>query len=179
MATDYWTVSKGLANRLFNCRECKGIIYKGVPMVCRDGRKLRMHYHEECFSGEADPRTQANSSFKNGHGKFASIVSPTAPSKKGAGKWSTSYGYQPNLESMHRDATKKTTTNRGSGSSGGGRGGGGKGEVRVMESWKSPVLLKGKTTTAAGASAGVPSSASSSPPKTLPSLRTELRETRR
>jgi len=44
---------------MFNCRECKGIIYKDAPMVCRDGRKLRFHYHEKCFSGEADPRTQA------------------------------------------------------------------------------------------------------------------------
>ena len=101
LSREYWTVSRGPANRLFNCRECKGIIYKNTPMVCRDGRKLRFHYHEECFSGDADPRTQTNSSAT---GKFASVISPQAPATKGLGKWSTSYGYQPNLESLYKGA---------------------------------------------------------------------------
>jgi len=51
MASEYWTVSTGPAVRLFTCRECKDIIYKGAPMVCRDGRKTRLHYHAQCFSG--------------------------------------------------------------------------------------------------------------------------------
>jgi hypothetical protein len=36
----------------------------GESVMVRDGRKLRFHYHASCFSGDADPRTQNNSSFK-------------------------------------------------------------------------------------------------------------------
>ena len=114
MASEYWTVSKGPANRIFNCRECKGIIYKNAPMVCRDGRKLRLYYHEECFSGEADPRTQANSSYNKPDKKFSAVISPTAPARKGTGKWSTSYGYQPNLESVTTTASSTKTEKDGS-----------------------------------------------------------------
>jgi hypothetical protein len=32
--------------------------------MCRDGRKLRFFYHERCFTGDADPRTQSFSSFE-------------------------------------------------------------------------------------------------------------------
>jgi hypothetical protein len=165
MTTTYWTVSKAPANRLFNCRECKGIIYKGAPMVCRDGRKLRLHYHEECFSGEADLRTQENSSVG---GKFAAVISPHAPSRKGAGKWSTSYGYQPNLESTphQRTTPTTTTTSRAAGkSSSGGDGGDGGGGSSAGEG----VLEKSKqettTTSTPAAAKGV---VKSSPPPPSP-----------
>ena len=44
-------MSTGPAVRLFTCRECKDIIYTGAHMVCRDGRKTRLHCHAQCFSG--------------------------------------------------------------------------------------------------------------------------------
>jgi len=56
----------------------------GEPMVVRDGRKIRLFYHEHCFSGTADPRTQVHSSFNQG--KFTNI-NPVAPRVKGYGKW--------------------------------------------------------------------------------------------
>ena len=83
----YWTVSSSIAARTLSCRECKGVIYKGQPYVARDGRKIRLvsrhlhaqhthtctHvepfscttqcYHRDCFSGDADPRTQSASSY--------------------------------------------------------------------------------------------------------------------
>jgi hypothetical protein len=81
--------------------------------MARDGRKLRFFYHVDCFSGDADPRTQTNSSFETKpeyHEKSAPKVSSLegpralkdadgrelgrtvfkdkAPSVIGAGKWS-------------------------------------------------------------------------------------------
>ncbi len=35
----------------WTCRECRQAIYKGEPVVSRDGRKIRMMYHADCFSG--------------------------------------------------------------------------------------------------------------------------------
>jgi len=77
------------------------------------GRKLRFFYHEACFTGTADPRSQANSSFeerKDYHVKSAPQISSLegpravkdadgrelgrqvfktkAPSTVGHGKWS-------------------------------------------------------------------------------------------
>jgi hypothetical protein len=57
--TDYWTISHGYACRNgYSCRECKQAIYKNEPVIVRDGRKIRLFYHIDCFSGDADPRTQ-------------------------------------------------------------------------------------------------------------------------
>lgn len=98
----YWTVSKGVAARTgWSCRECKSNIAKGEPICVRDGRKMRFFYHERCFSGFADPRTQPASTFSSaacggatsGPSKYGAI-SESAPAAKGRGKWSTSYyGY--------------------------------------------------------------------------------------
>lgn len=91
--------------------------------MCREGRKLRFFYHVECFSGEADPRTQSGSSFEQErnaelHTKTApnlsSLEGPRAckdadgrtltrivfkeesPKVLGVGKWSVqSRGYKP------------------------------------------------------------------------------------
>lgn len=94
-STEYWTVSKGVANRTFTCRECKKTINKGQELVARDGRKIRLVYHTDCFSGDADPRTQPNSSYNDGRYVPAAHISDKAPQKKGAGKWSVqSYGYK-------------------------------------------------------------------------------------
>uniref|UniRef100_A0A0G4GTW4 PARP-type domain-containing protein n=1 Tax=Chromera velia CCMP2878 TaxID=1169474 RepID=A0A0G4GTW4_9ALVE len=87
---EYWTVSQGVAVRNGHmCRECKSYIFKGSSVIVRDGRKIRLFYHPQCFSGEADPRTQTHSSFQ----KFKGVTSEKAPLEKGRGKWSTTYGY--------------------------------------------------------------------------------------
>ena len=52
----------------FKCRACRKSIYKGQQVFVRDGRKLRFFYHEACFNGTEDPRTQDGSEFsKKGH----------------------------------------------------------------------------------------------------------------
>jgi hypothetical protein len=101
-APAYWTVSRGPAVRPGTCRECRRAIAAGDPVVARDGRKIRLFYHEACFSGDADPRTQAVSSAAHHH------VTAAAPAVKGRGKWSTgSYGYAPRLETgTGRSATR-------------------------------------------------------------------------
>jgi hypothetical protein len=92
---DYWTVSKATSNRHgLTCRECKGYINKGEEYVARDGRRIRLLYHTNCFSGDADPRTQESSSAKRG--PLKDVISQAAPERKGAGKFSvSSYGVKP------------------------------------------------------------------------------------
>jgi hypothetical protein len=110
----YWELSGPVClSRLASCRACRQTIYKGQSAMVRDGRKLRFMYHTSCFTGDADPRTQENSSFseaKEYHEKTApnkacvdpdgrplgrEVFKPTAPSVLGKGKWSVqSRGYK-------------------------------------------------------------------------------------
>ena len=63
----YWTISEGTAVRTgWSCRECRRTILKGEKIIIRDGRKMRLFYHDICFSGDADPRTQPGSSYHEG-----------------------------------------------------------------------------------------------------------------
>ena len=72
----YWELSgPAPINRVVTCRACKKTIHRGELVMVRDGRKLRFHYHEGCFSGDADPRTQQGSSYK----KQADYHKKTAP----------------------------------------------------------------------------------------------------
>lgn len=120
----YWELSGPLpANRMLNCRVCNKPIYKGSTIMCREGRKLRFFYHNECFTGEADPRTQTGSSFnearnavmhtktapnisslegpracKDSDGRVLSrvVFKPESPTVLGAGKWTVKErGYKP------------------------------------------------------------------------------------
>ena len=118
----YWALSGPLAaNRTMNCRACKKSVYKGQIVMVREGRKLRFIYHEGCFTGDADPRTQEGSSYdkrsdlkkktapnvsslegpkacKDADGRVLGreVFKPEAPSQLGAGKWSVANrGYQP------------------------------------------------------------------------------------
>ena len=102
MAEDYWTVSRGVAVRNGNkCRECKQYITMNEPIAIRDGRKIRLFYHDNCYSGLADPRSQPNGAFSRE--KFEGVVSPSAPKEKGHGKWSCrSYGYTPDYEVLNK-----------------------------------------------------------------------------
>ena len=74
----YWELSgPAPANRIMTCRACKKSIYKGSSVMCREGRKLRFMYHAECFSGEADPRSQEGSRFNDS--RNATLHTKTAP----------------------------------------------------------------------------------------------------
>ena len=122
----YWELSGPTPiNRTVTCRACKKTIMRGESVMVRDGRKLRFHYHTACFSGEADPRTQQNSSFarrSDYHAKTApklsslegpractdadgrklgrEVFKAEAPASVGVGKWNSgplgvSRGYHP------------------------------------------------------------------------------------
>ena len=95
----YWTISRGHANRTgWSCRECHTVIYQDEPIVTRDGRKLRLMYHERCYSGGLDPRTQGGSSYHDQKWTTAQSIQAKAPPVKGYGKWSCSeYGYKGDL----------------------------------------------------------------------------------
>lgn len=101
-------------------------------VMVRDGRKMRFFYHQECFRGDADPRTQSgegiNSTFtdpnyKEYHKELAPDVSgleknlkvfqPEPPDDVGHGKWSTTRGYQPVASSVcYMGKNGATTTTR-------------------------------------------------------------------
>lgn len=118
----YWELSGPLEiNRTTTCRACRQTINKGTSVMVRDGRKLRFFYHTACFTGDADPRTQKNSSYSevkayhqntapdisclsgpractdpDGRPLGRAVFKDEAPSTLGHGKWSVSKrGYQP------------------------------------------------------------------------------------
>ena len=110
MSSDtYWTISHGHANRTgWSCRECRTVIYQGEPIIIRDGRKLRLMYHERCYSGGSDPRTQAGSSYHDVKWTSAQSIQPKAPPVKGYGKWSCSeYGYKGDFYATTPNVTLK------------------------------------------------------------------------
>lgn len=63
----YWSYTPRRAEKRdlgHKCRECKRAFRSlGEPLVVRRGGRIEMRYHEKCFSGTADPRTQSQSSF--------------------------------------------------------------------------------------------------------------------
>ena len=89
--TGYWdfqhrTVEvKDLGHR---CRECKQPFrHLGDPLTERRGARVSMRYHAECFSGYADPRSQASSSHHTGH--LAGTQFDAAPMRKAGSKMRT------------------------------------------------------------------------------------------
>ena len=104
------------------------------------------------FSGEADPRSQAGSSYNTSGpgasgGKFANAISSAAPNQKGSGKWSTSYGYQPNVAALQGQLR---------GASWAATGVEGKGAVREMAE-VDPEETKGKVAVLKGVAGGLAS----------------------
>lgn len=121
----YWKLSgPTVTNRLSSCRACRGLIPKGDRVLVREGRRLRFFYHEVCFTGSADPRTQAGSSFErqdyhastaprvsslegpracrdaDGRELGRTVFKPSAPSVLGRGKWTArERGFRPALPS--------------------------------------------------------------------------------
>ncbi|CAF1482010.1 unnamed protein product [Adineta steineri] len=109
----YWTITHGHANRTgWSCRECRTVIYQGEPIVIRDGRKLRLMYHEHCYSGGSDPRTQTGSSYHDQKWTNAQSIQEKAPPVKGHGKWSTEYGYKAAKISDENQTTKPLITSK-------------------------------------------------------------------
>ena len=79
---EYWTIGYTIMQRYgHNCRECHQAITKGEKIIYRDGRRIRLMYHVNCFSGTADPRTQSGSSFNEGR-MPKSCFSSKAPATK-------------------------------------------------------------------------------------------------
>jgi len=89
--TGYWDFQHRAATRGdlgHNCRECKLPFTRvGEPLTERRGARLSMRYHAECFSGYADPRSQAESSHHVG--RLAGTQHVAAPMSKAGGKMRT------------------------------------------------------------------------------------------
>jgi hypothetical protein len=83
-ATEYWDFRhkraepRDLGHR---CRECKqAFAAVGEEMAVRRGGRIELRYHARCFSGEADPRSQAGSSFHDAG--WGTVISEAAPEKR-------------------------------------------------------------------------------------------------
>ena len=90
--TNYWDYQHREATRAdlgHRCRECKQPFRRiGEPMTERRGARVSMRYHASCFSGFADPRSQAESSHHTG--RLAGTQHVAAPPGKASGKMRTS-----------------------------------------------------------------------------------------
>lgn len=61
------------------CKECKCAFRAvGEPLVVRRGGRIELRYHDKCFSGTADPRTQASSSFNT---TYTGQIAEAAPQR--------------------------------------------------------------------------------------------------
>jgi len=94
--TGYWDFAHRVSTKNdlgHNCRECKLPFTRlGEPMTERRGARTSMRYHAECFSGFADPRSQANSSMHVG--KLANTQLEAAPKKKAGSKMRSSRHFE-------------------------------------------------------------------------------------
>ena len=62
------------------CKECKQAFNKiGEEIVMRRGGRIEMRYHRNCFSDQADPRSQKCGTFQSG--SWAHSQSPAAPTQ--------------------------------------------------------------------------------------------------
>ena len=103
-ATGYWdymhrsTTRADLGHR---CRECKQPFSRiGEPLTERRGARTSMRYHGECFSGFADPRSQASSSHHVG--KLAGTQFDAAPARKAGGKMRSAAHFETGGDSRYR-----------------------------------------------------------------------------
>jgi len=94
--TGYWdfahrTVTKNDLGH--NCRECKLPFTRlGAAITERRGARTSMRYHAECFSGFADPRSQASSSMHVG--RLANTQMEAAPQRKAGSKMRSSRHFE-------------------------------------------------------------------------------------
>jgi hypothetical protein len=80
--TLYWAFQSRLTEARdigHRCKECqREFLRVGDTMFIRRGGRIELRYHEHCFSGSADPRTQGRSSFTtSGHS-----IAEAAPTNK-------------------------------------------------------------------------------------------------
>ena len=89
--TNYWDYQHRKVERAdlgHRCRECRRPFKKlGEPLTERRGARVSMRYHAECFSGFADPRSQASSSHHVG--RLAGTQFEAAPKAKAGSKMRT------------------------------------------------------------------------------------------
>lgn len=86
-ATLYWDYQHRTCMRVdlgHKCRECRQPFTRvGEPITERRGARVSMRYHAECFSGFADPRSQARSSHHEGNLAGSQFeAAPAMPSAK-------------------------------------------------------------------------------------------------
>lgn len=89
--TQYWDYQHRRVERKdlgHKCRECKQpFATLGAPLSERRGARISQRYHAQCFSGFADPRSQAQSSAHTG--RLAGTQLAAAPRAKAAHKMRT------------------------------------------------------------------------------------------
>uniref|UniRef100_A0A7S1CF73 Uncharacterized protein n=1 Tax=Bicosoecida sp. CB-2014 TaxID=1486930 RepID=A0A7S1CF73_9STRA len=122
-ATGYWDFAHRSVERSdlgHRCRECKmPFTAIGEPLTERRGARVSMRYHAECFSGYADPRSQAGSSHHVGH--LAGSQLAAAPSDKAGSKMRTTQHFDGQRGvSARRDVAAATGRSGGVGGAGGG-----------------------------------------------------------
>ncbi len=90
--TNYWDFQHRTVERKdlgHRCRECRQpFTTLGEPLTERRGARISTRYHAACFSGYADPRSQASSSHHHGH--LAGTQYDAAPTNKAGSKMRTS-----------------------------------------------------------------------------------------
>ena len=81
----YWELSGPTPiNRTVTCRACKKTIMRASPSWCATGGSSASTITHECFSGDADPRTQQNSSFSS-RSDYHAKTAPKLSSLEGPG----------------------------------------------------------------------------------------------
>ena len=94
--TQYWDFQHRAVEKHdlgHRCRECRMPFTSiGDPLTERRGARLSMRYHAACFSGYADPRSQATSSHHVG--VLAGSQLDAAPGAKAGGKMRTSQHFE-------------------------------------------------------------------------------------
>ncbi|KNC53989.1 uncharacterized protein AMSG_09639 [Thecamonas trahens ATCC 50062] len=83
--SSYWRIERGRVaeGTRHLCRECKAYITKGSKYIIRHGARIQLRYHQECFSGDADPRSQAGSSYATDKKRLNIAQAPPADPGKG------------------------------------------------------------------------------------------------
>ena len=94
--TSYWDFQHRQCTRSdlgHQCRECKQPFSSLKEAITeRRGARTSMRYHAECFSGFADPRSQASSSMHTG--RLANTQFSAAPASKAGTKMRTSKHFE-------------------------------------------------------------------------------------
>ena len=102
--TGYWDFCHRTATKKdlgHTCRECKRPFSRiGEALTERRGARTSSRYHAECFSGFADPRSQAGSSFHEG--RLAGSQLSAAPQLKAGSKMRVSRHFDGGSDSRYR-----------------------------------------------------------------------------